>query len=225
MRDMTSQAELHAAQYQHVDGSFELTFGGSLLVMALCFLGITYIPGGSTFIGNWVVPYLPLAAFVASAYLLDGLMKRLRMRITVARSGYMEMRKAEPARPPVRRIIRIGIPVLALLVLALLSLNRGKTPTPNLTAFSWLMALFAGFVFTGLWAIAAWKLKLPRFHLLALITLAITIVIFLNRFDNYFNMAILFGVMGAGLCMIGGFILWRYWRSPAPPENVSREEP
>jgi hypothetical protein len=206
-------------QYQHIDGTFELTFGGAVLLMGCCYYVISQIPLPDSFAANNLLPFTPLIAFVGGAILIDYLVQRLRARVTYPRSGYIAYKKPQPLKRSTRLFIWIGIPILTMALDALLFINRSKFPAQNQDYFSLLMLGFSGLLFSGLWAIIGWKVALPRFYLIAVISLLTSAGLFFNGIGGYSGWALLLGVMGAALLISGGVTLWQYLRNtPLPPE-------
>jgi hypothetical protein len=69
---------------------------------------------------------------------------------------------------------------------------------------------FMGLIFGGLWLIAGWKLALPRFYLIAVVSLAIAVFLFLNGVGGNPGMAVFLAAMGLAITLTGGITLWRY---------------
>ncbi len=223
MGDELRRAQLRANQYQHVDGTFELTFGITFLLMAASFWGISQAGGSNSFLAKNVYPWIPLIVFLGGGILIDSLVKKFRLRVTVRRSGYMETRKPEPLKRSTRLAIWIGIPLLTIFLLVVLFFNRGKFQTGGQDGLSLLMAPFTGFLLGGLWIIAGWKLALWRFHLVGALSLIMSAAIFLGGLTGYGGMAVLLGGMGAALCVSGGITLWRYLRMTKSADPVTQE--
>jgi hypothetical protein len=219
MAEDLKRAQLHAIQYQHVDGTFELTFGITLLLMAASFYGISKITSPNVFLVNNIMPWVPLVVFVGGGFLVDALLKQFRLRVTVPRSGYIETRKPEPLKRSTRLAVWIGIPVLTIFLLAALFLNRGKFQTEGQDTVTILLPFFWGLILSGLWVIFGWKLRLPRFYLIAIVSLAVTTVLFLARMGGNLGTAVLLGAIGAALCASGGVTLWNYLRNTHLPAD------
>ncbi len=218
--DPLARPQLRAAQYQHVDGTFELTFGILFLLMAVSFYGISRVVTSNSFFAVNILPYAPLVIMVGGGYLLDALAKQLRIRVTYPRSGYMDSRKPQPLERSIRLIIWIGIPLLTLALLMILFMNRARfSGQIQGEGIPFLVLPFAGLLFGGLWSIAAWKIALPRFYLLAVVSLLTGVGLFFNRVSGYDGLAAFFGVMGAALCISGGLTLFLYIRHTRSPND------
>jgi hypothetical protein len=209
-KDPAIHPQKRILQYQHIDGSFELTFGGAVLLMGYCFYVISQITLPDSFAANNLLPFTPLIAFVGGAFLIDYLVQRLRSRVTYPRSGYIAYKKPQPLKRSTRLFIWIGIPILAVILEALLFLNRSKFPAQNPDNFSFVMLGFSGLLFSGLWAIIGWKVALPRFYLIAAVSLLTSAGLFFNGIGGYLGWALFLAVMGAALLISGGVTLWQY---------------
>jgi hypothetical protein len=222
-KDLATDSQKRVLQYQHIDGAFELTFGGAVLLMGSCFYVISRITLPDSFAANNLLPFTPLIAFVGGAILIDNLIRRFRARVTYTRSGYIENKKPQPLKHSTRLFIWIGIPILTVMLEALLFLNRSTFPTQNQDNFSFTMLGFSGLLFSGLWAIIGWKVALPRFYLIAALSLLTSAGLFFNAIGGYSGWAILLGVMGVALLISGGVTLWQYWRNTPLPSEPSDE--
>jgi hypothetical protein len=222
-KDLVTGPQKRALQYQHIDGTFELTFGGAVLLMGGCFYVISRITLPDSFTANNLLPFTPLIAFVGGAILIDYLIQRFRARVTYPRSGYIENKKPQPLKQSTRLFIWIGILILTMMVETLIFLNRSKIPAQNQDNFSFTMLAFSGLLFSGLWAIIGWKVVLPRFYLIAALSLLTSAGLIFNGIGGYPGWAILLGVMGAALLISGGVTLWQYWRNTPLPSEPSDE--
>jgi hypothetical protein len=211
-KDLAPDPQKRVLQYQHIDGTFELTFGGAVLLMGCCFYVISQITLPDSFAANNLLPFTPLIAFVGGAFLIDYLVQRLRSQVTYPRSGYIAYKKPQPLKRLTRLFIWIGIPILTVTLVALLFINRSKFPAQNQDYSSLLMLVFSGIVLSGLWVIIGWKVALPRFYLIAAISLLASAGLFFNGIGGYLGWALFFGVVGAALLISGGITLWKYLR-------------
>jgi hypothetical protein len=211
-KDPAMHHQKRVLQFQHIDGTYELTFGGAFLLMGIGFYLLGQITLPDSFVSRNIIPFAPLAAFVIGAILIDYAIQRFRTRVTYLRSGYITYKKPQPLKRSMRLFIWIGIPVLIVILNALLFLNRSKLPSLNQDYFSLLMLGFSSFLFSGLWVIIGWKVALPRFYLIAIISFLTGIGLFINGIGGYLGWALFLGVTGAALIISGGITLWRYLR-------------
>ena len=223
MADDFKGVQLRASQYQHVDGSFELTFGGTFLLMAVCYWGMGRIAPSDSFLSKNVLPFAPLAALVVGAYLLSALVHRFRLRVTAPRTGYIETRQPRPLKRSTRLAVWIGMPALTVILLALLSLQRAKFQAASQDYVSMLLPSFMGVLFGGIWAVAGWKLALPRFYLLAVLSLLAGLGLFLDGAGGDSGMMLMCLVQGVTLCTSGGITLGIYLRTTRLPEQEEQK--
>ncbi|HEY5270030.1 MAG TPA: hypothetical protein VII97_06810 [Anaerolineales bacterium] len=220
MPDDLKKSQLRAVQYQHVDGTFELTFGGTFLLMAASLYLVSRLehPDSS------LISFAPLLVFLIGVFLIDNLVQRFRRRVTYPRTGYITYRKPQSLKRSTRLVIWIGVPLLTAALVDLLFLYRSKFPAQSQDSALPVMPVFSGLLFTGLWVIVGWKIALPRFYLIAAASLLISAGLFVSGVGTYLGMALLFSAMGALLCASGGVTLWKYLRSTRSPQDNQPEE-
>jgi hypothetical protein len=210
MPDDLKKSQLRTVQYQHVDGTPELGFGFLCLLVAILFLLFAKIPGfASSSFSTWSI----LLVFIGGGFLIGQLTQVLKEKITYPRTGYLAyQRKGRPIKRSTRLLIWIGVPLSTLILLAILFLNRASFPAQETeTIPSWVPA-FAGFLFSGLWAIAGWKIVLPRYYLIAVVTFLSSVALFFSGLEGNLGLAILFGTMSLALILSGFVTLIIYLR-------------
>jgi hypothetical protein len=216
--DPIGYSQLRAVQYQNVDGSYDLTFGGLFLLMAVCFTMFTLLPGLNSNIAFVVI----IMVMGLGGFLFDRLSLRLKERVTFRRTGYLST-KHEPHHIErwVRLAIWIGVPVLSLVVLTFLLLYHSRFPAQD-GADSWsLIPGFFGLVFCGLYAIIAWKMAWHRYYLISGVAFLIGLGLLVSLSPSNPGLAILFGSMGSSLLVSGGFTLRAYLKeNPLPREEA-----
>jgi hypothetical protein len=75
-------------------------------------------------------------------------------------------------------------------------------------------------MFSGILAMIGWKIALPRYYLIAAITLLTSIVLLFSGPGGNPGLAMLCGAMSLVLFASGGITLWRYLRhNPLPAES------
>lgn len=221
-KDPVSRARRRALRYQHLDGTFELTFGGAFLLMAVCFYGLSRVAISDPSVSTGLLSFTPLVALGGGIYLMDTLVRQLRMRITYPRTGYIAYPKPRPLKRSTRLAIWIGLPVFTVILLALLFLNRAKFYTADQDYVSILMPPFFGLLFSGLWMIIGWKVSVPRFYFTAAVSFLVSAALFLKGVGGTTGIALLFGAMGVVLCASGGLTLHRYLRGNPTPQGTPR---
>jgi hypothetical protein len=217
------KASLRVLQYDLVDGTYELFFAAFYLIVAIILYAQAAAPRSvwaDLLAGPGLLILLPGAAF-----LLDRLIRKLRERITYPRIGYIARKPAPEPSPQLRRVVWIGVPLLVLAVLMLLSIYRPVLFPASSGAWEESVPVFPAFfslMMGGLWVIIAWKLRLPRFYLLALFTWLAGTVIFLARLSNALGMAVFCAAMAFILGASGLVTLLVYLRrNPSPREELS----
>ena len=108
MGEDLKRAQLHAIQYQHIDGTFELTFGITLLLMAASFYGISRVASPTSFLAKDILPWLPLVVFVGGGIPGRCLVETVQDVSDGAASGYIETRKPEPLKRSTRWWFGLG---------------------------------------------------------------------------------------------------------------------
>jgi hypothetical protein len=215
---LVARSKRRAVQYQHVDGTYELTFGVALLLMTVCSFLISKIA-----VSNDLLSFAPLVVFVGGGYLMDALVKRFRMRVTYPRTGFIAYQKPRTMRRSMRLVIWIGVPVLTGIVLALVASNLASFQTVNQDNLP-VMTLFSGLLFSGIWMIIGWKTATPRFFLIAVVAFAVSAWLLLNGADVKTSLMWLFGAMGLALCITGGLALRQYLRENPEPRETTDEQ-
>ncbi len=217
MKDEIDRRQQRVFQYDYVDGTPDLAFGGLCLLMTICYAAFAAFPdfSNSTFstIIFWVV-------FAGGGFLIGWLPQRLKERITFPRTGYVAYsRQGRPLKSWVRWTIRIGVPLISVILLALLFLNRSKFPAQSQDTTLFLNPGLTGLLFTGIWVMIGWKVKRSRYYLIAAITFLISIGLLFSGSSGYLGMAVLSGAMSLILFVSGSLTLWKYLRrNPLPTE-------
>lgn len=217
--DLVAHTKRRALQYQHVDGTFELIFGGALLLMAGCQYLLSKIA-----ISNDLLLFAPLVVFVGGIYLIDTLVQRFRLRVTYLRTGYIAYQKPRSVKRSTRMIIWIGVPFITLTLIAFLFLFRSKVQMGSQDYVSTLLPSFIGLLFTGLWMIVAWKNSIPRFYLTAAVSLLVSVWLFINGEGDKTGMSLLFSFMGVNLFIAGILTLRQYLRNNPVPQETADEQ-
>jgi hypothetical protein len=164
------------------DGLPEIVIGVIFLTTAL----VLWLPEMFPRWG-WIIPLGLMFLVAPMSGGASWLIKKLRRRYLIEKSGYVEFKPANR-----RRIgIIFGIAFVVAAVTALV-VSKGALPSA-----SWLVAGI------GIWggALAAYAGKIPRFVIGGVIMAGVGIVVGLNRFSLGMGQAILYGVMGVlSLC-------------------------
>ncbi len=207
-------------QSQHADGTFELTFGGMFLIAAFLFWGIFQMKNLQSSLGTTIFPVIAIAVFLGAGGLLDSLVKKVKKQLAKLRKGIIPVRKADLPSQVGHLAIWLGIPVLTVALMGLLFFNRDNIRLLSQDATSGLLPIFWGGLFSVLTFLVGRKIGLRRLNLVAVMSLAIGGVLFINGADGTIAMVILFGALGTALCISGGITLWQYLRNSGVPSEV-----
>lgn len=222
MADDLKKLQLRVLQYEFVDGTFEFSFGALCLLFAV----FLYIQAAATetllcdilFVGFFFL------GIPGGAFLIERLARQFRERITYPRTGFIAPKRGPEQEPRrvTRLIIRIGVPVLVAVIVTLLVLYRPLiNPSPAQASIqSPIWILFTGLTLGGVWMIVAWRIALPRFYLLGIITLLMGFILPFTGAGTMFGMALFFGLTSLILLIFGGVTLLKYLRqNPAEPPD------
>jgi|WetSurMetagenome_2_1015567.scaffolds.fasta_scaffold19158_4 hypothetical protein len=224
MQNNFKDAKMQTSQAPHVDGTFELTFGIMFLLAATCFWGSFKLGSTHSFLGTNVLPFVTIAVFLSGGLGIDQLVKWFKKRFTLPRIDNLTIGNAGSFNRAAQIAIWIGIPVLTLVLMAVLYINKALIQNPTHDATSLLMPAFWGLLFSGLWFLVGRKIGLNRFNLMAVVSLAIGGALFFNGADGTLAMMILFGALGTALCISGGITMWQYLRNSGLRSEVIPEE-
>jgi hypothetical protein len=218
MKDEINQRQLRTIRYDYVDGTPDLAFGGLFLLMTIIYAIFAAFPGLSNSTYSAIIVWV---LFCGGGFLIGWLPQRLKERVTYPRTGYVAYRRqGRPIKPWARLTIRIGVPILVIILLALMFLNRQKFPGQSQDPSIYLNPGLLGILFSGILAMVGWKIALPRYYLIAAITLLTSIVLLFSGPGGNLGLAVLSGAMSLVLFASGGITLWRYLhRNPLPVES------
>ena len=209
MNNKIQETQKRLIRYDYVDGTPDLAFGGLFLLMTIIYAILAAFPGLSNSPFSSIIIW---AVFGGGGFLIGWLPQRLKERVTYARTGYVAYRRqGRPIKPWARWTIRIGAPILVIVLLALMFLNRQKFPAQSQDV-NYLNPGLLGFMFSGILAVIGWKIALPRYYLIAAITLLTSIVLLFSGPGGNPGLAMLCGAMSLVLFASGGITLWRYLR-------------
>jgi hypothetical protein len=222
MTDDLKKHQLRTVQYDHVDGTPELAYGGLFLLIAICFYIFAKLPDLSNSIFSALIIML---VFISGGFLIGRLGQILKERVTYPRTGYVAYkRQGRPIKRSTRLMIWIGAPLLTVILLALLFLNRQRVPAQSQDSALYVMPGLTGLLFSGIWAIAGWKIAVPRYYVIAAASLLIGAGLLVSEVGVNLGMALLFGAMSLVLFASGGVTLWRYLRQNPIPQDTPDEQ-
>ncbi len=201
MNDPFQQAEKQALRYWYVDGLSEIAAGLILLVIALYYLLLAWLPLDAS--AGWLATVGQLVVLAVLVVLARLVVQALKERITYPRTGYIALRHGGLPR-------RAIVAALAVMFAAVFALAVGLSK--NAFVRHWLVppfpALFVAFM--------GYTYGLRRFYLMAIYTLLISIASTFLGLGSIFDSAAFLAAFGMGWVVTGAFGLARYLRSTRP---------
>jgi hypothetical protein len=199
---------LRAVRYWYVDGTFELAFGG------LCLLLAVYFYAQAALADSWMAGLLSgllVLVLIGGGYLVNRLTRALKERLTYPRTGFVSYQRERG----MRRGLRIAVAfagsalIAGLLVLFVAGRPNGFEFMPGVT----------GLVFGAVIAFIGHRTALPRFYLLAALSLVFGAGLSVSGLSEGLDLAAFYGALSLVLFTFGGVTLWRYLRhNPGPAE-------
>jgi hypothetical protein len=222
MENKIKETQKRLIRYDYVDGTPDLAFGGLCLTMTICFSIFAAIPGLGSSTFSAIIVWVVLGG---GGLLVGWLSQRVKAQVTYARTGYVALsRQGRPIKRDTQLLIRIGAPLLSLVLLGLLFLNRQKFPAQSQDTAGFLNPGLMGLFFSGLFAIMAWKIPLKRYYLVAAAIFVASTTFFISRWGGNPGMASLSALMSLILFISGGMTLWRYLHQNPGPREMPDEQ-
>ena len=222
MNNKIQETQKRLFRYDYVDGTPDLAFGGLCLVMAICFFIFAAFPGLSSSTFSVIIVWVVLGG---GGLLISWLSQRLKEQVTYPRTGYVAYRRqGRPIKRSTQLLIRIGLPLLTVILLALLFLNRQKFSAQSQDQAMILNPGLMGFLFSGIFAVIAWKIPLRRYYLVAVAIFLISAVFLVSGAGGNLGMAWLSGIISLILFLSGGVTLWKYLHSTRSPQDGQSAE-
>lgn len=211
MRDNLQEWSQRPQRYWYVDGLAEI--GGGVVILSLGILfGISALLADGKLKGLLTGIGQPVL-IIGLSLLVRWIVTYLKERITYPRTGYVAYRRPEPRR-------RIGGILLTILFAA--GIGMLVLISRSWLNLQWLPAVTG--VFAGLLIyLIALRIRLLRFYLLAVFTLAVGVATSLLRLAEPYDSTLFFCLIGLGWIVSGTVTLIRYLRSTAPLADT--EEP
>jgi hypothetical protein len=220
MNNKIQETQNRLIKYDYVDGTPDLAFGGLCLVMAINFIISAAFPGISSSIYSFIILGV---LFCGGGVLLAWMSQRLKERVTYPRTGYVKPR-GRPLKRTTKLLIRIGAPMIIILLLVLVFLNRRQVPLQGQDQSIYLNPGLMGFLLSIILALIGWKIGLPRYFLIAAAVFLISTLFLVSGVDGILGMAELSGVMSLILFTSGGVTLWKYLRNTRSPRDSQSAE-
>jgi hypothetical protein len=210
MTDDLKQSQLRAIQYFYVDGTFEFSFGGLCLLLAIYFYFQAILPES-------LLATLLNMAFIlvvlGASFLINRLVHRLKEHLTYPRTGFVAYRPKYGLKLGVR--IAIGL-TLGFLFSTLIIIGIKKNPN----VMDWMPGI-TGLFFGIVLAWIGFRSALPRFYLVALAIFVTGIGLAVSGIGYAMGLALVYGLTSLVLFISGSLTLWTYLRKN--PEKVEEQ--
>jgi len=210
MQSDLTKTKKRAMQYFYSDGSFEITFGGMCLLLALYFYLQAAMPESllSNILNMGFVVFVCLAA-----YLINLLVNRFKERVTYPRSGYITYQQPKG----VQRTVKVGF-MLAVSAIIGGSLAAFITHSPR--SLDWMPGL-TGFVLGAVLAWIGFRVSLRRFYGCGILILLSGFGLSLMGIGNMRGLAFTYAFSSLVLLLSGSLTLWQYLKhNPAANETT-----
>ncbi len=204
-KDELSQKQLHAVQYWYVDGTFELTFGGLCLLLAIYFYIQAIAPESR--LSN-ILSMAFVLVIIGGGYLLSKLTMLLKERVTFPRTGYVSYPRAQGG----KRVARLAI---VMTVTAGISFFMTLIFATQAAPQTW-MSGATGLLLGAVWGYLGWRTDLPRFYILAALSVLFGLGITFAMANSSLGLAAHYALMGMAL--------WHYRRTTTPPTEAGNGE-
>ncbi len=222
MDNKIQETQKRITRYDYVDGTPDMSFGGLFLLMTICFTIFAAFP---RFAGSIFAVIIVWVVFAGGGILLGWLPQKLKERVTYPRTGYVNMKsQGRPIKTSTKLLIRIGLPLLTIVLLVILFLNRSKFPAQNPTAATYMNPGLMGFLFNVILAILGWKIRLWRYFVISAAGLLLSILFLFRVPSGNLGMALLSGMMSLIMFISGVATFWKYLHNNPSPQNVQPAE-
>jgi Na+/melibiose symporter-like transporter len=199
MADELKKSQLHAIQYFFVDGTFEFSFGGLCLVLAIYFFVQEAAPESLL---SAILNMGFIVVVLAGSLLINRLVQTIKERITYPRTGFVKYKREYGLKRTARLAISLvsGALISALIVIALMKSPHVMDWMPGMT----------GLFFAAVIAWIGYRSALPRFYLVALAVFLIGISLAISGLGDMLGLALVYGLTSLILFTSGGLTLWKY---------------
>jgi len=209
MKDDFAEVEQRVKRYWFSDGIGELAGGGMFLLLAAYF-GIPQFLGENNLFSVILQSSLVLV-MVAGIFVVRWLVTVLKTRLTYPRTGYVEYR-VDRNNALRRRMLTMAV---AMVIAFLMVLLAGSIQVVDSTVL--VTGVVVGVVFVIL---RGKSYGVQRFYLLGAISIVIGTALSFSRLPNGYSLAAFYGLMGLGVVISGGWVLFRYLKkNPLPTES------
>lgn len=208
MDDPVRQAEKQAQRYWYVDGLSEIAAGGVILVIALYYAILGWIPVADA--AGWLMTVGQLLVLIVSAVLARAIVLALKERITYPRTGYVAMRRGSK---PKRVLFGIVAAMLAAVFAMAITLSNSDLVR------HWLIPVSPGLFVAYL----GYTNGLRRFYPMAVYTLIISVANTYLGLGPLFDSALFFLAFGLGWLFTGVWGLRSYLANTQPAGSTGEE--
>ena len=209
MKDDFTEVEQRIKRYWFSDGIGELAGGGMFLLLAAYF-GIPQFLGENNLLSVVLQSSLVLV-MVAGIFVVRRLVTVLKTRLTYPRTGYVEYRVDKKHAIRIRTFTMAFAMVVAFLMVLLARSIQIVDSTVLVTG------VVVGVVFVIL---RGKSYGVQRFYLLGAISMVIGTALSFSGLPDGYSLAAFYGLMGLGVMISGGWVLFRYLKNnPLPTEG------
>ena len=202
--------EKRTVQSFYDDGLFEIALGFFLLLLGGYFFAQASAPKGSPM--NSVLSVLFVLVIVSAGFLINRILRFLKRRITYPRTGYVTFKKKEPN--PKRRAAAM---ITGGLIGASMGALYGLSPSIRT-----LMPALNGILFAVAILLAANKVGVFRFYILAGASAVIGFGITAAGIGDIKGVSLYYGLFGAAIILSGlAALIVDLRRSPRPAADAS----
>jgi hypothetical protein len=204
MNNNLDQTIKRTRQYWYVDGLAEIAFGGLCLLLGLYFFSKATMSAQSPI--GFVLDIGFVVLVVGYGFLAGRILKAMKMWLTYPRTGYVSYPRSKGNRR--RTTFIIGAIIAASLVVIF---------GTGLASSDWIPAI-NGLLIGGAWLFVAYKIGLPRFYAMALLSVFLGMVISIASLGDMLGLAVYYLATSLIILVFGGFALFTYLRDTQPPQ-------
>ncbi len=209
MKDNFSEVEQRVKRYWFSDGIGELAGGGMFLLLGAYF-GLPQFLGGNNLLSVILQSSLVLV-LIGGIFIVRWLVTVLKTRLTYPRTGYVEYR-VDRNNALRRRMLTMAV---AMVIAFLMVLLAGSIQVVDSTVL--VTGVVVGVVFVIL---RGKSYGVQRFYFLGAISAVIGTALSFSGLPNGYSLAAFYGLMGLGVMISGGWVLFRYLKeNPLPTES------
>lgn len=222
MDDNLDQIIQRTQRYWYQDGLPEIATGLLLLVGGFL-VSLAAAPHGEpdSMLALIVALLILVLATVATSAVglgVQGTLEALKNRVTYPRTGYVSYRKPQPRiRTPLARIgYFLALIILSGVLGAVMGYVASLIMAAGVSAWLFSMSMVTGVWFAVLLSLMGHRYSLPRFYVLALVSLILGVLTALGDM-TFVGSVVYFAVMGGVLVTSGAIVLALYLRHHATP--------